>query len=96
MAKIMFLVCPPPAEGWWGTPVPGSFQGLWYQVLSGGLPQSFPEDTPVPAGGGYPSPSQDRTGISCLTMHIVAHDKIDNYAEKNVFTVVAVKVQISF
>ena len=32
-----------------GTLVPGSFQGLWFLVLSGG--------TPVP-GGGYPSPGQ--------------------------------------
>ena len=41
-----------------GTPVPGSFPGLWSQVLSWGMPQSWPGGTPVPAGG-----TQDRTGV---------------------------------
>ena len=49
-----------------GTPVLGSFQGLWSQDLSGG--------DPIPAGGGgllqsFPSqggtPGQDRIGVPC-------------------------------
>ena len=57
-----------------GTPVPGSFQGLWSQVLSRGIPQSqVLSKVSGPRsflGDGYPIPSQDlgsppltRTGL---------------------------------
>ena len=70
---------PPASEGWGryyfhrclsvhrsGTPVPGSFPGLWSLVLSQGVPRSqvlslvpgppwsFPGGTPIPAVGGTP------------------------------------------
>ena len=55
--KVMFSVCSP-----WvgGTPVPGSFQGLWCQVLSRGYPLSWLGEVPqdrlgrVPQDRGYP------------------------------------------
>ena len=63
MGKVMFsqvCVC---SQG--GTPVPGSFQGVWSQVLSWGVPQSWPGRYPS-AGWGYPTPD----GITTVQMGV--------------------------
>ena len=45
---------PGPFWGREGTPVPGSFSGLWSQVLSGGgVPQSHSSETGVPPSGDW-------------------------------------------
>ena len=53
MGKVMFSVYPPPGED---TSAPGSSQGLWYQVISGGYPNPrFFQRSLIRGPGGYPN-----------------------------------------
>ena len=56
----MFSVCLSVHALGGGTPVPGSFPGLWFKVLSGGYPSPGRGGVLQSWSGGYPSPGGGR------------------------------------